>query len=105
MSSVNNLVLIYSIYKSVFVQSKIHIYFVTFISYSKIIYKGEKQYMELVIKETGCVKKETCKQKPVFKVKDGILVSCKLNDCKTVTVPDNVKIIEDKCFINADIPK
>ena len=61
--------------------------------------------MELVIKETGCVKKETCKQKPVFEVKDGILVSCKLNDCKTVTVPDNVKIIGGKCFIDADIEK
>lgn len=61
--------------------------------------------MELVIKETGCVKKKTCKQKPVFEVKDGILVSCKLNDCKTVTVPDNVKIIGDKCFIDADIEK
>lgn len=61
--------------------------------------------MELVIKETGCVKKETCKQKPVFEVKDGILVSCKLNDCKTVTVPNNVKIIGGKCFIDADIEK
>ena len=56
MSSANNLVLIYSIYKPVFVQSKIHIYFVTFISYSKIIYKGEKQYMELVIKKNRMCK-------------------------------------------------
>lgn len=61
--------------------------------------------MELVIKETGCIKKRNCKQKPVFKVKNGILVSCKLNDCKMVTVPDNVKIIGGKCFIDTDIEK
>lgn len=60
--------------------------------------------MELVIKETGRVKEETHKQQePVFKIEDGILVDCNLNGSKTVTIPADVKIIDQMCFASTDV--
>lgn len=58
--------------------------------------------MEIIIKETGC-KKETCKQEPVFKMKDSVLISCELNGCTAVTIPADVKIIGKMCFASTDV--
>lgn len=58
--------------------------------------------MEIIIKETGC-KKETCKQEPVFKMKDSVLISCELNGCTAVTIPADVKIIGEMCFASTDV--
>lgn len=58
--------------------------------------------MEIIIKETGC-KKETCKQEPVFKMKDSVLISCELNGCTAVTIPADVKTIGKMCFASADV--
>lgn len=59
--------------------------------------------MELIIKETGRMKKETCKQEPVFKMKDSVLISCELNGCTAVTIPADVKIIGKMCFASTDV--
>ena len=59
--------------------------------------------MELIIKETGRMKKETCKQEPVFKMKDSVLISCELNGCTAVTIPAGVKIIGKMCFASTDV--
>ncbi len=59
--------------------------------------------MELIIKETGRMKKETCKQEPVFKMKDSVLISCELNGCTAVTIPAGVKIIGKMCFTSTDV--
>ena len=59
--------------------------------------------MELVIKETGRIKEETHKREPVFKIEDGILVDCNLNGSKTVTIPADVKIIDQMCFASTDV--
>lgn len=59
--------------------------------------------MELIIKETGYVKKEACKKEPVFKIEDGVLVDCNLNGSKIVTIPADVKIIDKMCFISTDV--
>lgn len=59
--------------------------------------------MELIIKETGYVKKEACKKEPVFKIDDGILLDCNLNDSKTLTIPADVKIIDKMCFASTDV--
>lgn len=59
--------------------------------------------MELIIKETGRIKKETCKQEPVFKIEDSTLISCELNGCTTVTIPADVKTIGKMCFASADV--
>ena len=58
--------------------------------------------MEIIIKETGC-KKETCKQEPVFKMKDSVLINCELNGCTAVTIPADVKIIGKMCFASTDV--
>lgn len=55
--------------------------------------------MELIIKETGYVKKETCKKEPVFKIEDGVLVDCNLNGSKIVTIPADVKSLT-KCVLS-----
>lgn len=59
--------------------------------------------MELIIKETGRIKKETCKQEPVFKIEDSTLISCESNGCTTVTIPADVKTIGKMCFASADV--
>mgnify|MGYP000072543263 CR=1 FL=1 len=59
--------------------------------------------MELIIKETGRMKKETCKQEPVFKMKDSVLISCELNGCTAITIPADVKTIGKMCFASADV--
>lgn len=59
--------------------------------------------MELIIKETGHIKKETCKQEPVFKIEDSTLISCELNGCTTVTIPADVKTIGKMCFASTDV--
>lgn len=59
--------------------------------------------MELIIKETGRMKKETCKQEPVFKMKDSVLISCELNGCTAVTIPADVKIIGKMCFASTNV--
>lgn len=59
--------------------------------------------MELVIKETGRVKEETRKQEPMFKIEDGILVDCNLKGSKTVTIPADVKIIDQMCFASTNV--
>lgn len=59
--------------------------------------------MELIIKETGRIKKETRRQEPVFKMKDSVLISCELNGCTAVTIPADVKIIGKMCFASTDV--
>lgn len=59
--------------------------------------------MELIIKETGHIKKETCNQEPVFKIEDNVLISCELNGCTAITIPADVKIIGKMCFASADV--
>ena len=59
--------------------------------------------MELIIKETGHIKKETCKQEPVFTIKDSVLISCELNGCTAITIPVNVKTIGKMCFASTDV--
>lgn len=59
--------------------------------------------MELIIKETGRIKKETCKQEPVFKIEDSVLISCELNGCTAITIPANVKTIGKMCFASTDV--
>lgn len=59
--------------------------------------------MELIIKETGYVKKEACKKEPVFKIENGVLIDCNLNDNKTLTIPADVKIIDKMCFASTDV--
>lgn len=59
--------------------------------------------MELIIKETEYVEKKTCKQNPVFKIEDGVLIDCELNGSKTVTIPNEVKVIEEMCFAGTNI--
>lgn len=59
--------------------------------------------MELIIKETGRMKKEACNQEPVFKIEDSTLISCELNGCTTVTIPADVKTIGKMCFASADV--
>lgn len=59
--------------------------------------------MELIIKETGHMKKETCNQEPVFKIEDNVLISCELNGCTAITIPADVKIIGKMCFANTDV--
>lgn len=59
--------------------------------------------MELIIKETGHIKKETCKQEPVFTIKDSVLISCELNGCTAITIPANVKTIGKMCFASTDV--
>lgn len=59
--------------------------------------------MELIIKETGRIKKETCKQEPVFKMEDSVLISCELNGCTAITIPADVKTISKMCFANTDV--
>ncbi len=61
--------------------------------------------MELIIKETGRIKKETCKQEPVFKIEDSVLISCELNGCTAITIPANVKTIGKMCFASTDVEK
>lgn len=58
--------------------------------------------MEIIIKETGC-KKEACKQEPVFKIEDSVLISCELNGCTAITIPANVKTIGKMCFASTDV--
>lgn len=59
--------------------------------------------MELIIKETGRIKKETCKQEPVFTIEDGTLIKCELNGYKAVTIPADVKTISKMCFASTDV--
>lgn len=59
--------------------------------------------MELIIKETEYVEEKTCKQNPVFKIEDGVLIDCELNGSKTVTIPNEVKVIEEMCFASTSI--
>lgn len=59
--------------------------------------------MELIIKETGRMKKETCKQEPVFKMKDSVLINCELNGCTAITIPADVKTIGKMCFASTDV--
>lgn len=59
--------------------------------------------MELVIKETENIKKKTRLQDPVFKIEDGVLIDCELNGSKTVTIPNEVKVIEEMCFAGTNI--
>lgn len=59
--------------------------------------------MELIIKETGRIKKETCKQEPVFKMEDSVLISCELNGCTAITIPADVKTISKMCFASTDV--
>lgn len=59
--------------------------------------------MELIIKETGRIKKETYKQEPVFKMEDSTLISCELNGCTTITIPADVKTIGKMCFASTDV--
>lgn len=59
--------------------------------------------MELIIKETGRIKKETCKQEPVFKIEDSVLISCELNGCTAITIPADVKTIGKMCFASTDV--
>lgn len=58
--------------------------------------------MELIIKKTD-MKKETCKQEPVFKIENNTLISCELNGCTTVTIPADVKTIGKMCFTSTDV--
>ena len=59
--------------------------------------------MELIIKETGRIKKETCKQEPIFKIEDSVLISCELNGCTAITIPADVKTIGKMCFASTDV--
>lgn len=59
--------------------------------------------MELIIKETGRIKKETYKQEPVFKIEDSVLISCELNGCTAITIPADVKTIGKMCFASTDV--
>lgn len=59
--------------------------------------------MELIIKETGHIKKETCKQEPVFKIEDSVLISCELNGCAAIIIPADVKTIGKMCFASTDV--
>lgn len=59
--------------------------------------------MELIIKETGRMKKETYKQEPVFTIENSTLISCELNGCTAITIPADVKTIGKMCFASADV--
>ena len=59
--------------------------------------------MELVIKETEYVEEKTYLQEPVFKIENGELMNCKLNGSKTITIPNEVKVIKEMCFAGTDI--
>ena len=59
--------------------------------------------MELIIKETGRMKKETYKQEPVFTIENSTLISCELNGCTAITIPADVKTIDKMCFASADV--
>lgn len=59
--------------------------------------------MELIIKETGRMKKETYKQEPVFTIENSTLISCELNGCIAITIPADVKTIGKMCFASADV--
>lgn len=59
--------------------------------------------MELIIKETGRIKKETCKQEPVFKIENRTLISCELNGYTAITIPADVKTISKMCFASTDV--
>lgn len=59
--------------------------------------------MELIIKETGRMKKETYKQEPVFTIVNSTLISCELNGCTAITIPADVKTIGKMCFASADV--
>lgn len=59
--------------------------------------------MELIIKETGRIKKETRRQEPVFKMEDSVLISCELNGCTAIIIPADVKTIGKMCFASTDV--
>lgn len=59
--------------------------------------------MELIIKETGRMKKETYKQEPVFTIENSTLISCELNGCTAITIPADVKTIGKMCFASAEV--
>ncbi len=59
--------------------------------------------MELIIKETGRMKKETYKQEPVFTIENSTLISCELNGCTAITIPADVKTIGKMCFASTDV--
>lgn len=59
--------------------------------------------MELIIKETGRIKKETRRQEPVFKMEDSVLISCELNGCAAIIIPADVKTIGKMCFASTDV--
>lgn len=59
--------------------------------------------MELIIKETGRMKKETYKQEPVFTIENSTLISCELNGCTAITISADVKTIGKMCFASADV--